>query len=43
MWENNIKKDLSEIGSGGMYHTDVAEDREQWRALANRVMNLRVP
>jgi hypothetical protein len=27
----------------GMDWTDVAEDREQWRALGNTIMNLRVP
>jgi hypothetical protein len=35
--------DLSEIGWGGMDWIDLAEDRDQWRALVNTVMNLRVP
>ena len=28
---------------GGIDWIDVAQDRERWRALANAVMNLRVP
>jgi hypothetical protein len=42
-WENNIKMDLREIGWGDMGWIDVAQDRDQWRALVNTVMNLRVP
>jgi hypothetical protein len=42
-WVNNIKMDLSEIGWNGMNWIDLAQDRDQWRALANTVMNLRVP
>jgi hypothetical protein len=42
-WEDNIKMDLGEIGWGGMDWTDLAQDRDQWRALVNTVMNLRVP
>jgi hypothetical protein len=42
-WENNIKMDLREIGWGGMDWINLAEDRDQWRVLANTVMNLRVP
>jgi hypothetical protein len=43
MWEDNGKMDLREIGWGGMDWTDLAQDRDQWRALVNTVMNLRVP
>jgi hypothetical protein len=32
--------DLREIGWGGMDWIDVAQDRDQWRTLANTVMNL---
>jgi hypothetical protein len=35
--------DLREIGWGGMDWIDLAQDRNQWRALVNTVMNLRVP
>jgi hypothetical protein len=31
------------LGWSGMDWIDVAEDRDQWRALVNMVMNLRVP
>jgi hypothetical protein len=43
MWEDNIKMDLREIGWGGMDWIDLAQERDQWRALVNMVMNLRVP
>jgi hypothetical protein len=42
-WEDSIKIDLREIGWDGMDWTDLAHDRDQWRALVNTVMNLRVP
>jgi hypothetical protein len=42
-WEDNIRIDLREIGWGGMDWIDLAQDRDQWRALVNMVMNLRVP
>jgi hypothetical protein len=42
-WENNIKMDLREIGWGGVDWIDLAPDRDQWRALVNMVINLRVP
>jgi hypothetical protein len=35
--------DLTEIGWDGMDWIDLAQDRDQWRALVNTVMNLRVP
>jgi hypothetical protein len=40
---DNIKMDLKEIGWDGMEWINVAQDRDQWRALVNAVMNLRVP
>jgi hypothetical protein len=40
-WVENIKIDIREIGWNGMDWTDLAQD--QWRALVNMVMNLRVP
>jgi hypothetical protein len=42
-WEDNIRMDLRDIGWGGMDWIDLAQDRDQWRALVNTVMNLRVP
>jgi hypothetical protein len=42
-WEDNIRMDLREIGWGGMDWIDLAQDRNQWRALVNTVMNLQVP
>jgi hypothetical protein len=41
-WEDNIKVDLEEVGSG-MDWIDRAEDRDKWWALVNAVMNIRVP
>jgi hypothetical protein len=38
-----LKIDLREIGWDGMDSIELAEDRDQWRALVNTVMNLRVP
>jgi hypothetical protein len=34
-WIDNIKMGLREIGWGGMDWIDLAEDRDQWRALVN--------
>jgi hypothetical protein len=42
-WEDNIRMDLREIGWGGMDWSDLAQDRDQWKALVNTVINLRVP
>jgi hypothetical protein len=41
-WVNNIKMDLREIGRDGMDWIDLTQDREQWRAVVNTVMNFRV-
>jgi hypothetical protein len=42
-WVDNIKMELREIGWDGMDRIDLTQDREQWRALVNTLMNLRVP
>jgi hypothetical protein len=42
-WVDNIKMDLRQIGWDGIDWIDLAQDRDQWRALVNTVMNLRVP
>jgi hypothetical protein len=42
-WVNNVKIDLREIGWDAMNWIDLAQDRDQWRALVITVMNLRVP
>jgi hypothetical protein len=35
--------DLRETGWGGRDWPDLAQDRDQWRALENMVINLQVP
>jgi hypothetical protein len=42
-WEDNIKRDLREIGFGDVDWIHLAQDRDRWWALVNTVMNLRVP
>jgi hypothetical protein len=42
-WVDNIKIHLREIRWSGMDWIYLAQDRDQWRALVNTVMNLRVP
>jgi hypothetical protein len=44
-WLGNIKMDPREIGWDGVdwIGLDMAQDRDQWRALVNTVLNLRVP
>jgi hypothetical protein len=39
---DNIKIALREIGWDGMDWIDLAQDRDQWRALVNAVINLGV-
>jgi hypothetical protein len=40
---NNIKMNLRGIGWDGMGRIDLAQDRDQWRALVKTALNLRVP
>jgi hypothetical protein len=42
-WEDNIKTSLREIGWGSRDWVHLAHNRDQWRALVNTVMSLRVP
>jgi hypothetical protein len=42
-WVDNTKMYLGEIGRDGVDSIELAQDRDQWRALVNTVMNLRVP
>jgi hypothetical protein len=42
-WEDNIGMDLREIRWEGVYWSHLAQDRDQWRAVVNTVMNFRVP
>jgi hypothetical protein len=41
-WEDGIRMDLREIGSGSADWIQLAQDRDRWRALVNTMMNLRV-
>jgi hypothetical protein len=40
-YADNIKMDLREVGWGGVDRIGVAQDRDQWRALVNMIINLR--
>jgi hypothetical protein len=40
---DNIKMDLVEIACGVSYWIGLAQNRDNWRALVNSVMKLRVP
>jgi hypothetical protein len=42
-WKDNIKIDLREIGIDGANWIQLAQDRVQWWACVNVVMNLRAP
>jgi hypothetical protein len=42
-WEDNIKRNLQEVGCGCMDWIELTQDRDTWRALVNAVMNLRFP
>ena len=42
-WEDNIKMELQEVGGGCGNWMELAQDRDSWRTLVSRVMNLRVP
>jgi hypothetical protein len=40
-WEDNIRMNLREMGGTVLIH--LAQDRDQWRALVNRIVYVRVP
>jgi hypothetical protein len=40
---DNIKMYLREIGCGGVDWIDLAQDRNQWRALVNAVLTRNLP
>jgi hypothetical protein len=42
-WVDNVKMDLRKMGWGGMDWLGLAQEWDQWRALVNTVMYLRVP
>jgi hypothetical protein len=42
-WEDKVKLDLREIVYGGMDWIHLVQDGDQWRALVNTAMNVRVP
>jgi hypothetical protein len=42
-WVDSIRKDLGEVGWGGVDWTGLAQDRNRWRAVVNSVLKLRVP
>jgi hypothetical protein len=41
-WKNGIRMDLRETGWGSVEWIHMAQDRDQWQALVNMVMNLQV-
>jgi hypothetical protein len=43
VWEDNIKMDLQEVGSGVMDWIELIQNRKSWWALVTEVMNFRVP
>jgi hypothetical protein len=42
-WEYNIKMDLQEVGWGHGDWMELAQNRDRWWALVDKVRNLRVP
>jgi hypothetical protein len=42
-WVNSNKMDHRGIEWDGMDWIDLAQDRDQWKALVNKVMSLRMP
>ena len=42
-WEDNVKMGIQEVECGVMVWINLAQDKDNWRALVNGVMNLRSP
>jgi hypothetical protein len=42
-WEDNIKRDLQDVGVVCGDWMEWAQDRDRWRALVSTVMKFRVP
>jgi hypothetical protein len=42
-WEDNIKKDLQEVGGGRGDWMELAQDKNRWRAFVGTVRNFQVP
>ena len=42
-WEDNIKMDLEEVGSGCGDWMELAKDRDRWRVLVSMVVSFQVP
>jgi hypothetical protein len=42
-WEDNIKMDLRARGRNHMDWIHLAQDRDQWRAVINTIIKLKVP
>jgi hypothetical protein len=42
-WEDNIKRDLQEVGGECGDWMERAQDRDRWKTLVNNLMNFRVP
>jgi hypothetical protein len=43
MWMDNIKMKLREIEWDGVDWIDIAQSRDQWRALVNTALIIRIP
>jgi len=42
-WEDNIRMDFREAEWEGVDWMQLTQGRDQWRAVVNKVMNIRVP
>jgi hypothetical protein len=42
-WEDNIRMDIKEIWCEVVDRMHLAQDRDQWSAVVNTVMNLQIP